>query len=165
MRNELNFEDMPIHIAGTIGEKSLTLTVVSINDEGNQITFSSELKDDKDAIKAYDVLNFEKDAFQFYAFNLIPTLSGAPPMIHAAEDAASDNDGNIVVKINPDLKVGVGFGFINKPIEAGMKVTVFPSHKVGFNFAAIEKAIEEVEDKLLILDAHIKSRDKPLTNH
>lgn len=67
----MNFEEMPIHIAGTIGEKGLTLTVVSINEEGNQITFSSELKNDKDAIKVYDKLNFEKDTFQFYAFNLI----------------------------------------------------------------------------------------------
>jgi hypothetical protein len=159
----MNFEDMPIHIAGTIGEKGLTLTVVSINEEGNQITFSSELKDDKDAIKVYDVLNFEKDAFQYYAFSIIPTLSCAPASVRATEDASSDSDGNIVVNITPDLKCGVMFGCINKPIEAGMKVTVFPSHKVGFNFEAIEKATEEVVNKIIILDSCIKSRDKDLT--
>lgn len=136
---------LPIHVAGNIGNNPYTLTVVSTNDPtGNNvtaITFSSSDISDPNAIKAGDLLEFndgvsEKPNMRFLTFiGHKPTRQ--PVQFRAIADAATDGGGAITVQIQTINGVGLVWAQnqnqnINNTIQAGMTVSVLPSHQAGW---------------------------------
>lgn len=136
---------LPIHIAGNIGNNPYTLTVVSTNDPtGNNVTsisFSSSDISDVNAIKAGDLLEFNDGVsgqpnMRFLTFiGHKPTRQ--PVQFRAIANAATDGSGNITVQIQTINGVGLVWAQnqnqnINNTIQAGMQVSVLPSHQAGW---------------------------------
>lgn len=132
---------LPVHLAGTVGNEGLTLTVVSTNDPtGNnitEITFSGAPVSDPNAILQYDSLQFADNVvgqpnLRYLTF-VGHKLSAAPVQLQATASAASDGAGNVTVSISPALCATPGNENQNiaANIVAGMQVTVLPSHRCG----------------------------------
>jgi hypothetical protein len=140
---------LPVHIAGTVGNSAIELTVVSTTKnaagEITNILFSqgSANTNDASAVLQYDKFQFEdnvtgKTNLRFLTF--VGHLQSNSPVQFAAEEiAASDATGNgqINVKLYPPLLPGAVQASssdtmnINVDIIAGMKATVLPSHRAG----------------------------------
>lgn len=125
---------LPLHIAGTAGDTGATLTLVSTNDPtGNnitQITVSSTLGSDVNAMKTGDLLQFDDTTLRYLTFiGHLPTSQ--PVQIKSISDSPSVA-GTIVIDIFPALQSTPGANQnINKPLVAGMTLTVTPSHRAG----------------------------------
>lgn len=132
---------LPVQNAGTIGNSTgggNILTVVSTNDPtGNavtQITFSGA-GTDANAIKSGDLMVFNdgvagQQNMRYLTF-IGHAVSGQAVQIRATADAASSG-GNVIVSITPPLQWTFGANQnLNNPINAGMQVTVQPSHRCG----------------------------------
>lgn len=132
---------LPIHIAGNVGNNASTLTVVSTNDPTGanitQITFSGATASDVDAIKKYDSLQFVDNVVgqpnMRYLTFIGHVPSGAPVQFQATADAAADGAGNVIVNITPALcsQPGNPNQNLSFNLNAGMQVTVLPSHRCG----------------------------------
>ena len=136
---------LPIHVAGNVGNNPYLLTVVSTNDPTGQnvtaITFSSSDISDVNAIKAGDLLEFNdgvsgKPNMRFLTFiGHKPTRQ--PVQFRAIADAASDGGGAITVQIQTINGVGLVWAQnqnqnLNNTIQAGMTVSVLPTHQAGW---------------------------------
>lgn len=131
---------LPLHVAGTCGDSSQTLTVISTNDPTGanitQITVSGATINDADAIKAYDKLEFVDGVSGFSNLRFLTQyghkVSSAPVQIRATANAAADGSGHVVINISPALQATSGKNQnINTNILAGMQLTVAKSHRVG----------------------------------
>lgn len=136
--NESNL--LPIHEAGNVGNDDTTLTVVSTNDPTGanitQITFSGATPSDLDAIKSGDLIQFNdgvsgKTNLRFRTF-IGHAISSQPVQIRALDDAEADGSGNVTINIFPALVSQPNQNQnLNVPLQAGMQVSVLPSHKAG----------------------------------
>lgn len=133
---------LPVHNSGTVGnstDPNNILTVVSTNDPTGknvtQITFSSPITTDSQAILSGDVFQFmwrvagqQNLYFLTYRGHVV---SSQPVQNRAIADAALSG-GNVTVTLAKPLIWSPGPAQnINAPITAGMKVQVMPSHKCG----------------------------------
>lgn len=127
---------LPIHTAGSVGQAATTLTVVSINAAGDQLTLSGAALSDADAIKENDLLSFDDGVsgqpnMRYLTF-IGHTESASPVQIRATADAASDGSGDVVVSIDPPLVSAAGKDQnINNAVAAGMELSTLPSHRAG----------------------------------
>lgn len=132
---------LPIHISGTTGELGQVLTVVSTNDPtGNnitQITVSGASISDPDAVKLYDLFQFQDGVANQPNMRYLTFVGHKPSsafvQIQATADAASDGAGNVVLNINPPLCSVAGNANQNLQfnVVAGMQLKGLPSHRCG----------------------------------
>jgi hypothetical protein len=129
---------LPVHMAGTIGDAQITLTLVSTNDpSGNnitQLTFSSSLGNDINAIKAGDPIEFIDVSGQprlRYRQWFGHGVSNQPVQVRATGDAESIG-GQITVNIYPPLQSTPGpKQNLSTSLQAGMQATIPASHIAG----------------------------------
>lgn len=125
---------LPLHIAGSAGDSAATLTLVSTNDpSGNaitQLTVSSPLGNDVNAMKTGDLLQFDDMTLRYLTFiGHLP--SSQPVQIKSISDSPSVA-GTIVIDIYPPLQSTPGPNQnLNKSLVPGMTLTVTPSHRAG----------------------------------
>jgi hypothetical protein len=131
---------LPIHYAGNVGDNGQTLTVVSTNDPTGanitQITFSGASNNDVNAIKANDLLQFNDDVGSFPNLRYLTFTghapSASPVQFRATADAESNGSGQVTVNIFPALQSTPGANQnLTNAIQAGMQVSVLPSHQSG----------------------------------
>lgn len=123
---------LPVHTAGTVGQSAATLTFVSINGTGDQITFSGAGASDANAIKANDLLEFNS-ATLFYLTFVGHEVSSQKVQVRATADAASTAGGQVTISIYPALIAtsGVKDQNINRALTVADTATVLPSHRAG----------------------------------
>lgn len=133
---------LPVHTAGTAGQSSLLLTVVSTTTnaagEVTAITFSvgGAPGADPDMIKQHDKLQFQDGvAGQTnlrYLTYIGRNISKNPVQMRATADAASTAGSQVTVTIDPPLQAAAtNHQNINTPIVAGQQVRVLPNHRAG----------------------------------
>ncbi len=129
---------LPMHTAGTVGEEGLTLTVVSINGAGTQITCSITHGDDADAVKANDlgyfVDNVSGEANIRYLTFTGYKVSSNPVQFNITADAEIDTNA-IVLDVYPALIYDGTNANVNRnlsvAVSAGMEIKILPSHRAG----------------------------------
>lgn len=129
---------LPLHVAGTIGDAATTLTLVSTNDPTGQnvtqLTFSGA-GTDANAIKSGDLFSFNdgvsgKPNMRYLTF-VGHKVSANKVQMRVTADAASSG-GSVTISIYPALNWAGGANQnLNNPLQAGMQVTVLPSHRAG----------------------------------
>lgn len=131
---------LPVHTAGTVGIAGTVLTVVSVtknsSDQVISITFSGGPVSDASAVLQYDKFQFNDGVSGFtnmrFRTFIGHEVSRCPVQFKATADAASSGGGAITVLIDPPLQASAGKDQnINVEIQAGMTVTVLPSHRAG----------------------------------
>ena len=131
---------LPIHFAGNVGELAQVLTLVSTNDPTGQnvtqLTFSGASATDVDAIKSGDLFQFNDGVSGFrnmrYLTYIGHKVSANKVQMRALADAASNGGGSVTINITPALNWAGGQSQnLNQALQAGMQVTVLPSHKAG----------------------------------
>ncbi len=131
---------LPIQVAGTCGNSAQVLTVVSTNDPTGanitQITVSGATVNDVNAIKSGDLAQFNDGVgslpnLRYLTFTgHIP--SGNPVQIRMTANAEANGSGNVVLSIFPPLQSTFGnTQNLNVPIQAGMQLSVLPTHRAG----------------------------------
>jgi hypothetical protein len=138
---------LPVHVSGTIGNNASpnnVLTVVSTNSPSGtnvtSITFTDALTStDANAIKAGDLFQFNdgvsgKPNLRFLTF-IGHSPSSQPVQFRAIADAATVA-GTVTVQIQTINSVGLVSAQnqnqnLNNAIQAGMTVSVIPSHRAG----------------------------------
>jgi len=131
---------LPIQNAGTCGNSQQVLTVISTNDPTGanitQITVSGATPSDVNAIKSGDLAQFNDGVgslpnLRYLTFTgHIP--SGNPVQIRMLANATADGSGHVVLSIFPPLQSTFGnTQNLNTPIQAGMQLSVLPSHRAG----------------------------------
>jgi hypothetical protein len=140
---------LPIHIAGTVGNAAApnnVLTVVSTNDPTGQnvtsITFTATSgASDVNAIKAGDLLEFNDGVSGLPNMRFLTFIGHKPTrqpvQFRAIANAATDGGQSITIQIQTINGVGLVWAQnqnqnLNNTIQAGMKVTVLPSHQAGW---------------------------------
>lgn len=131
---------LPTQVAGTVGNSSQTLTLVSTNDPTGQnvtqLTFSGATANDTNAIAYGDLLQFSdgvsgKPNLRFLHF-IGHSPSQQPVQFRANAQAAADGSGNVVISITPALVwAPTANQNLNVPLQAGMQATALPSHIAG----------------------------------
>lgn len=138
---------LPIHTSGTTGNSQQLLTVVSVTraaDGGiTSITFSGATASDANAVKAYDVFEFQPTTAQpdvkFLSYQGHAQIS-LPFQFAVTADSAAGAGGNVVVTVNPIIYDALSVSgnpliaqkqntFVT--IVAGMTVLGTPSHRCG----------------------------------
>lgn len=131
---------LPVHQAGTVGNASQTLTVISTNDPTGQnitqITLSGATASDVDAIKKNDSLQFSDGVGSFPNLRFLTYIghkpSANPVQVRATADAAADGSGHVVINIYPALvSAPTQNQNIAHNIVSGMQLTALPSHRAG----------------------------------
>jgi len=129
---------LPIHYAGNLGEAGTVLTLVSTNDPTGQnvttLTFSGA-GTDVDAVKSGDLFQFNDGVSGFrnlrYLTYIGHKVSANKVQMRATADAASSG-GSVTISITPALNWAGGQNQnLNQALQAGMQVTILPSHKAG----------------------------------
>lgn len=131
---------LPIHTSGNVGNNATVLTVVSTNDPTGQavtqITFSGAGVSDANAIFAGDLFQF-KDGVSNQPNMRYLTFIGHSPSANPVQcrvtaNAASNGSGNVTINFTPALNWAGGANQnLNNAIQAGMQITVLPSHRAG----------------------------------
>lgn len=129
---------LPVHFAGNLGEAGTVLTLVSTNDSTGQnvtqLTFSGA-GTDVDAVKSGDLFQFNDGVSGFrnmrYLTYIGHKVSANKVQMRATADAASSG-GSITISITPALNWAGGQNQnLNQALQAGMQVTILPSHRAG----------------------------------
>lgn len=127
---------LPTHVAGTLGQNAITLTVDSINGAGTQIVLSGAGTDD---IKNGDILTFQDGVtgqpdMRFLTFTGHAT-SSQKVQVRATADAVPAA-GVVTVNIFPALvSTAVDRNQnINNAVAAGMEMKALPNHVAGLLF-------------------------------
>lgn len=151
---------LPVHIAGTEGQTGTVLTVVSVTlNAANQITaitFSgTNAANDANSVKQFDKFQFNDGVAGFNNMRYL-TFTGHKPSSNpvqfmATADAGSTAGSQVTVQITPFLQSAAGnTQNLNQAIQAGMKVSILPSHRAGMItsgdplFLAMPRLPEEV---------------------
>ena len=138
---------LPTHVAGTVGNAAgaNVLTLTSFDPTGNNVTtltFSGATANDPNAIKAGDLFEFNDGVsghpnMRFLTY-IGHKLTSQKVQFMAVADAAADSGGNVVITIKAGDQTAPGFTWIqnqnqnlNNALQAGMQVTVMPSHRAG----------------------------------
>jgi len=125
---------LPIHVSGTLGQAGTTLTLVSVDSTGTQLTFSGA-GTDANALKIGDMGQFQDGVsgqpnMRFLHF-IGHSVSAQPVQFVVTANAAS-SAGTVVMTIQPPLISAAGPNQnINNALAAGMQVKLLPSHRAG----------------------------------
>lgn len=126
---------LPVHTAGTLGENGTTLTFVSVNAAGTQLTFSGA-GTDANAVKENDLFTFQDSVsgqpnIRFRTF-IGHQVSASPVQFRATADAAS-SAGTVVINIDPPLISDATNPNYNLSVAlaAGMQAVGEASHRRG----------------------------------
>ncbi len=134
---------LPLHVAGSVGQAQLIMTVVSINAAGTQLTMSTTglSNPDANAIKEGDILTFQDGVSGQPDMRFLTFIGHVPSsqsvQVRATADAGSDGAGQVIVNISPAL-VSTALDKnqnINNPVAAGMELKALPNHVAGLLFA------------------------------
>ena len=127
---------LPVHTAGTIGDDGETMTVVSINAAGNQLTLNGVTASTA-TLKTGDIIEFNDSVagqpnMRFLTY-IGHRASDQKVQVRIAGDAISDGTGQIVVDIFPSLVSDATLpeANINNAVAAGMELKCLPSHRAG----------------------------------
>jgi hypothetical protein len=132
---------LPRHVAGNVGNLAATLTVVSVNAAGTQLTLTGAAVLDADAIKKDDILTFSDGVSGQQDMRFLTYFgseeTNAVVQVRAINNFASDGAGQVIVDIFPALisTPGDRDSNINNPVNAGMEMTAKKSHVCGLIFA------------------------------
>ena len=138
---------LPVHVAGTAGNSALTLTVVSVTNNGpnsavDTITFSVSGAPgvDVNMIKQFDKLQFKDSVGSFADMRYLTfvghQVSENPVQFQATGNAASSGGSQVTVSVYPYLQaLPTNEQNLNQQIQVGMQVTVLPSHRAGLIMA------------------------------
>lgn len=127
---------LPLHTAGTIGNEGQEMTVVNINQTGNQLTLSG-VSPSTATLKAGDILEFNDNVsgqpnlrFLTYTGHKV---SGQKVQVRVTDDSTSDGTGQIIVSIYPALisTETDSQRNINTQVAAGMTLKALPNHRAG----------------------------------
>lgn len=120
---------LPEHTSGTVGENADTLTFVSINAAGDQITFSG-VTTNSGAIKKNDLIQFDGDIRYLTFIGHRP--SGQKVQVRATADA-DGTTGTVVVNITPALIATNDNSAKNltRALTTSDTATALPSHRRG----------------------------------
>jgi hypothetical protein len=133
---------LPVHVAGTEGQNNSTLTVVSFTQNGpngsiDTITFSgTHAATDPNSVLQYDKFQFNdgvagKPNLRYLTF-IGHKVSNNPVQFQATANAASTGGSQVTVSIYPTLQAApTNDQNLNTQIQAGMTVSVLPSHRSG----------------------------------
>lgn len=132
---------LPLQVAGTVGNASTTLTLVSTNDPTGanitQLTFSGATANDVNAIKSGDMAYFldgvsGQPNMRFLTW-IGHVVSSQQVQFRATGDVIADNSGNVVVNIYPALcSQGANANQnLNNALQAGMQVKFIGDHRAG----------------------------------
>lgn len=131
---------LPLFTAGNVGVNQQTLTVISTNDPTGQnvtqITVSGATNSDPDAIFSGDLMSFNDGVsgfpnIRYYTFNG-QAISSSPVQIRATANAGATSGGQVTITVFPALNWAGGQNQnVSVPIQAGMQLTVVPSHRAG----------------------------------
>ena len=137
---------LPIHIAGTEGQNATTLTVVSFTTNGPQgsidtITFSgTHAASDPLSVAQYDKFQFNDGVVvgglplpnMRFRTCIGHEVSASPVQFQATVAAASTAGSDVTVTVHPPLQaLPTNNQNLNVQIQAGMTVSVLPSHRAG----------------------------------
>lgn len=138
---------LPVHVSGTAGNSALTLTVVSVTNNGpnsavDTITFSVSGTPGVDAnmIQQFDKLQFKDSVGSFADMRYLTfvghQVSENPVQFQATSQAASASNSQVTVSVYPYLQaLPTNEQNLNQQIQVGMQVTVLPSHRAGLIMA------------------------------
>lgn len=137
---------LPVHQAGTEGNAGTTLTVVSVTNNGpngavDTITFSGATSaSDVNSVKQFDKFQFKDAVGSFQNMRYLTfvghQVSSNPVQFQATSDAASTAGSQVTVSVYPYLQaLPDNTQNLNQQIQAGMQVTVLPSHRAGLIMA------------------------------
>lgn len=131
---------LPIHISGNTGQDQDTLTVVSVTTDADggisAITLSGATASDADAVKQYDLFQFQDGVsgqtdVRYRTF-IGQEPCGVPVQFSATGNVAADGSGNVVISINPKLYSVAGKNQnVTTAIVAGMQIKGLVSHRAG----------------------------------
>lgn len=128
---------LPVHTSGNTGEDQLTLTVVSIDPTGTQLTVSGAANSDAQAVLANDLFQFQDNVSGQPNMRYLTFIghepSGNPVQIRATANAGSTGGGQVTITIDPPLISTAGDinQNINNPVAAGMQILGLKSHRRG----------------------------------
>lgn len=128
---------LPVHISGTTGTGAQTLTVVSIDSTGTQLTVSGANNSDSGAVLANDLFQFQDGVGSYPNLRYLTFIghkpSGNPVQFRATVNAGSTSGGNVTLTIDPPLisQAGNINQNLNYPIQSGMQIKGLPSHRRG----------------------------------
>ena len=155
--------NLPTHEAGTVGNQAQTLTVVSINAAGTQLTLSGASNSDSNAIKSGDILTFNDGVSGQTNVRFLKWTGHTPStqkvQVRATADAASNGSGNVTVNIFPalvDTSPLVATSNVTTPIVAGMELSVLPNHIAGLLYTkpALFLAMPQLPDESPFITAN-----------
>lgn len=128
---------LPLHTAGTIGDDGETMTVVSINAAGNQLTLNGVTASTA-TLKEGDVIEFNDGVSGHPNMRFLTYVGHLPSdqkvQVRLTADATADGSGQIVADIFPALVSDATNSAqnINNAVAAGMQLKCLPSHRAGF---------------------------------
>lgn len=127
---------LPLHKAGTIGNEGETMTVVSINAAGNQLTMNGVTASTA-TLKAGDIIEFNDNVSGQPNMRFLTYIghqpSGQNVQVRVTADATADGSGQIIASISPALISDPTNAQrnINNPVAAGMTLKALPNHRAG----------------------------------
>jgi hypothetical protein len=132
---------LPIHLAGTVGNDAITLTVTALSGDGSTLTMSGAGASDPDALKKGDILTLTlgtPNALKFLQF-VGHKPSSQNVQVRVTADAASNGAGVVVASIYPaliDIQTNPtdANANVNIPVITA-EVTALPSHRAGLIYA------------------------------
>ncbi len=133
---------LPVHIAGSEGQNATTLTVVSFTQNGpngeiDTITFSgTHAASDANSVLQYDKFQFNDGVSGLPNIRYLTFIghkpSANPVQFQATANAASTGGSQVTVSIYPLLQAAqTNDQNLTSQIQAGMQVSVLPSHRSG----------------------------------
>lgn len=126
---------LPIHTAGTMGETSTVLTLVSVDPTGTMLTFSGA-GTDTNAVKAGDLFQFQDGVSGQPNIRYLTFIGHEPsanPVQFMATADAESSGGSVTITVNPPLisdPTNVNYN-LSTALAAGMQVIGLPSHRCG----------------------------------
>ena len=137
---------LPVHYAGTEGNAGTTLTVISVTNNGpngavDTITFSGTTNaSDANSVKQFDKFQFKDQVSGFQNMRYLTfvghQVSSNPVQFQSTANAASTGGNQVTVSVYPYLQaLPDNTQNLNQQIQAGMQVTVLPSHRAGLIMA------------------------------
>ncbi len=137
---------LPVHTAGNVGNMAggwtgqLTVTAVALDANGAVISITATAGGavgvDANAIRLYDRLQFNDGVAgqtnMRYRTFIGHKVSANPVQVRATANAATDGGSSVTIPIYPPLQALATNGQnINTAVQAGMTLSVLPSHRVG----------------------------------
>lgn len=127
---------LPLHTAGSIGNDGETMTVVSINAAGDELTLNGVTASTA-TLHENDIIEFNDDVSGHdnirYLTRQGHQTSGQKVQVRVTSTATADGTGQIVASIYPALNSDTTDAAhnISTAVAAGMELKAYPNHRAG----------------------------------